>query len=174
MRFLPSLFLIVESWTLTLTEASEACSSLVMWRSTQRLRSFYQKTKHLTLKHCIGAWFVLPKACDLWRPKLHSLENHVTASVSASNEAKHSAVSFILYYIIMRLHGFIFILIYILRSNVLCPWNNSLKTETELTFTDHRCNPRVLVCLIYLNYFSGSTLSQMNDFDNGHYFYTIN
>ncbi len=28
MPFLPSLFLIVESWTLTLTEASEACSSL--------------------------------------------------------------------------------------------------------------------------------------------------
>ncbi len=30
------------------------------------------------------------------------------------------------------------------------------------------------LCLIYLNYFCGSTLTQMNDFDNGHYFYTIN
>ncbi len=28
--------------------------------------------------------------------------------------------------------------------------------------------------LIYLNYFSGSTLTKMNDFDNGHYFYTRN
>ncbi len=30
------------------------------------------------------------------------------------------------------------------------------------------------LCLIYLNYFSGSTPTQMNDFDNGHYVYTIN
>ncbi len=30
------------------------------------------------------------------------------------------------------------------------------------------------LCLIYLNYISASTLTQMNDFDNGHYFYTIN
>ncbi len=28
--------------------------------------------------------------------------------------------------------------------------------------------------LIYLNYFSGSTPTKINDFDNGHYFYTIN
>ncbi len=28
--------------------------------------------------------------------------------------------------------------------------------------------------LIYLNYFSGSTQTTLNDFDNGHYFYTIN
>ncbi len=30
------------------------------------------------------------------------------------------------------------------------------------------------LCLISLNYFSGSTATQMNDFDNGRYFYTIN
>ncbi len=30
------------------------------------------------------------------------------------------------------------------------------------------------LCLIYLNYISASTPTQMNDFDNGHYFYTIN
>ncbi len=30
------------------------------------------------------------------------------------------------------------------------------------------------LCLIYLNYFSGSRPTQINDFDNGHYFYTIN
>ncbi len=76
-----------------------------------------KKPKHLTLKRRIGAWFVLPKARDLLRLKLHSPENHVTASVSGSNEANHSAVSFTLYYIIMRLHCFIFIVIYILRSN---------------------------------------------------------
>ncbi len=29
------------------------------------------------------------------------------------------------------------------------------------------------LCLIYLNYFRGSTPTQINDFDNGHYFYTI-
>ncbi len=29
------------------------------------------------------------------------------------------------------------------------------------------------LCLIYFNYFSGSTPTQMNDCDNGHYFYTI-
>ncbi len=28
--------------------------------------------------------------------------------------------------------------------------------------------------LIYLNYFGGSTPTQINDFDNGHYVYTIN
>ncbi len=66
-----------------------------------------KKPKHLTLKRRIGAWFVLPKARDLLRLKLHSPENHVTASVSGSNEANHSAVSFTLYYIIMRLHCFI-------------------------------------------------------------------
>ncbi len=27
--------------------------------------------------------------------------------------------------------------------------------------------------LIYFNYFSGSSPTQMKDFDNGHYFYTI-
>ncbi len=49
------------------------CHLLVMWRrSTQRLRSLYKKKKPLKLKRCIGAWFVLPKARDLWRPKLHS------------------------------------------------------------------------------------------------------
>ncbi len=30
------------------------------------------------------------------------------------------------------------------------------------------------LCLISLNYFCGSTPTQMNDFNNGHYFYTIN
>ncbi len=30
------------------------------------------------------------------------------------------------------------------------------------------------LCLIYLNYFSVSTPTQMNDFDHGHYFNTIN
>ncbi len=51
-------------------------------------------------------------------------------------------------YIIMRLHCFIFILIYILRSNELCPWNNSLRTEAELTLTDHRFNSWVYVWFI--------------------------
>ncbi len=30
------------------------------------------------------------------------------------------------------------------------------------------------LCLISLNYFSGSTATQINDFDNGHHSYTIN
>ncbi len=30
------------------------------------------------------------------------------------------------------------------------------------------------LCLIYLNYFSGSAPTKINDLDNGHYFYTIN
>ncbi len=30
------------------------------------------------------------------------------------------------------------------------------------------------LCLIYFNYFSGSRPTQINDFDNVHYFYTIN
>ncbi len=30
------------------------------------------------------------------------------------------------------------------------------------------------LCLICLNYFSGSTPAHINDFDNGHYLYTIN
>ncbi len=51
------------------------------------------------------------------RQRIHSPENHVTASVSALNEANLSAFSFTLYYIIMRLHCFLFILIDILRSN---------------------------------------------------------
>ncbi len=41
-------------------------------------------------------WFVLPNARELWRLKLHSPENHVTTSVSASYEANLSAVSFTL------------------------------------------------------------------------------
>ncbi len=109
-----------------------------------------KKTKHLTLKYCIGAWLVLPKARDLWHLKLNLPENHVTASISASKEATLSAVSFTLYYIIMRLHGFLFILIYILRSNELCPWNNSLRTEAELTLTDHRFNSWVYVWFIWI------------------------
>ncbi len=102
------------------------------------------------MKRCIEAWFVLPKALDLWRLKLHSPENHVTASVSGSIEANHSAVSFTLYYIIMHFHCFLFILIYILRSNELCPWNNSLRTEAELTLTDHRFNSLVYVWFIWI------------------------
>ncbi len=34
--------------------------------------------------------------------------------------------------------------------------------DWELTLTDHRFNSRV--CLIYFNYFNGSTPTQMNDF----------
>ncbi len=80
---------------------------LVMWCSTQRLRSLYKKTKHLTLKRCIGAWFVLPKARDLWRPKLHSPENHVTASVSASrSEPQHRFLYIITHYNAFALFSF--------------------------------------------------------------------
>lgn len=63
-----------------------------------------QQQKTLTLKHCKGAWFVLPKARDLCVP-----ENNVTASVSCSKEANHN-----LY----------------MKPNELCQWNNSLRTET--------------------------------------------
>ncbi len=121
-----------------------------------RLRSLYQKNETSHIEALYRSLIRLRKARDLWRPKLRSPENHVTASVSGSNEA----------------NLFLFILIYILGSNELCPWNNSLRTEAELTLTDHRFNS--WVCLIYLNYFSGSTPTQMNDFDNGHYFYAIN
>ncbi len=80
---------------------------LVMWRSTPRLGSLYKKTKHLTLKRCIGAWFVLPKARDLWRLKLHSPENHVTASVSASrSEPQRSFLYIILHYNAFALFSF--------------------------------------------------------------------
>ncbi len=51
-----------------------------------------KKMKHLTSKRCIGAWLVLREE----RPKLHSPDYHVTASVFASNEAHLSAVFFTL------------------------------------------------------------------------------
>ncbi len=70
--------------------------SLVMWWSTPRLGSLYKKSKHLTLKRCIGAWFVLPKARDRWRPKLHSPENHGTASVSASRSKPQRSFLYII------------------------------------------------------------------------------
>ncbi len=72
-----------------------------MWRFISRLRSLYNNNKN-ELKRCIGAWFVLRKARDLWRPKRHSREHHVTAS----NEANRL-------YIITRYNCFLFILIYI-------------------------------------------------------------
>ncbi len=77
---------------------------LVMWRSTQRLRSLYQKRKPLPLKRCIGAWFVLPKAHDLWRPKLHSPENHVTASYLV--QTKRTSALFPLHYNALALFSF--------------------------------------------------------------------
>ncbi len=117
------------------TEASKLVSkkqNISHWSAISELDSFCQK-------HVIY---------DVWsfiRP-----ENHVTASESGSNEANHSTVSFTLYYTIMRLHCFIFILIYILRLNELFPWNNSLRTETELTSTDHRFNSWVYVWFIWI------------------------
>ncbi len=62
----------------------------------------------------------------------------MTASVSGSIKANHSAVSFTLYDIIMRLHCFIFIIIYILRSHELCP------------LTDHIFNSWVYVWFIWI------------------------
>ncbi len=121
--------------------------SVVMWRSTLRLRSLYQKNlKHLTLKRCISfaksTWFMTSEASFTWTPR--------DCFRSASNEVNLSAVSFTLYYIIMRYNCFIFIIIYILRSNELCPWNNSRRTEAELTLTDHRFHSWVYVWFIWI------------------------
>ncbi len=77
------------------------CSDVTFDTEASKLVS--KKTKDLTSKHCIGARFILSKARDLWHPKIHSPENHVTASVSDSNEANLSAVSFTLLYVSMVL-----------------------------------------------------------------------
>ncbi len=83
-------------------------------------------------------------------------------------QTKRTSAHFPLYYIIMRLHCFLCILIDILRSNELCPWNNSLRTEAELTLTDHIFNQWfVWFILVWVHWQKWMT-------DNGHYFYTIN
>lgn len=38
--------------------------------TTEPSKFVLNKTKHLAVKRCTGAWFVLPKPCDLWRPKI--------------------------------------------------------------------------------------------------------
>ncbi len=61
------------------TEASK----LVLKNETSHIEALYRS-------------LILFAKSTWWRPKLNSPENHVTASVSASNEANLSAISFTL------------------------------------------------------------------------------
>ncbi len=112
-----------------------------------RLRSLYpkNKTSHIEalyrslIRFDKSTWFMTSEASFAWKP-------HDCFSIwFKQSEPQRSFL-----YIIMRLHCFIFILNYILGSNELCPWNNSLRTETELTLTDHRCNSWVFVWFIWI------------------------
>ncbi len=120
---------------------------LVMWHLTQRIRSLYQKneTSHIEalyrslIRFAKSTWSMTSEASFAWTPR------DCFNICFKGSEPQHSFL-----YIIMRLHCFIFILIYILRSNELCPWNNSLRTEAELTLTDHRFNSWVYVWFIWI------------------------
>ncbi len=116
---------------------------LVMWRRRRGIET--NETSHIEALYrsliCFAksTWSITSEASFALKTR--------DCFIAGSNEANLSAISFTVYYIIMHLHCFLFILMYILRSNELCLWNSSLRTEAELTLTDHKFNSWVYVDL---------------------------
>ncbi len=118
-----------------------------MWPSTPRLRSLCQKKESSHIKALYWSLIHFAKSIrlDLCRLKLHLPENHVTASVSASNKANLSAVSFtLLHYNALAMFSF--------YPNLYIKVNfaSVLDCYAELTLTDHRFNSWVYVWFIWI------------------------
>ncbi len=119
---------------------------LVMWRLTPRLWSFvtsHIKALYRSLIHFTkSTWSMTSEASFTWKPR------DCFSIWFKRSEPQRRFLYIILHYNAFAL--FICILIYILRSNKFCPWNNSLRTEAELTLTDHRFNSWVYVWFIWI------------------------